>query len=280
MHNWAVTFASVGTRARPVSAAAICMLTLAGCSGVPYAPGPTFEPSPTPAASVSAEPDPQRSSTHAVALQGMLVTEGGLVTPVYSDLRIDQSTSESQPGETGSKVRTHVRLRVSGVANITSGSDRINVAAASVHIEYRVAYRATSRVCTLLPKGTGNVSGGYCWRLIGDASPFGEQGGLVALQPKETRTLKIDSIDLQVSLDKSDREVRPVTEDLLRPALVVATTTAVGVPISSNRFEHACQTPAEVPNSPTGKGSDFTVQHVVVGATATITCERLPDLGS
>lgn len=85
-----------------------------------------------PAVSVWAESEPRPSSKPDVALQGTLVTEDGLVTPVHSELRFNQSTATSRPSASGSKVRTLLRIQASGAATITRSSDRINVAAASV----------------------------------------------------------------------------------------------------------------------------------------------------
>ncbi len=253
-------------------------LVLVGCSAVPYAPGPSFEPSSSPpAAQVSAEPGPQPTSKPDVDLRGTLVTQDGLVTPVHSELWFEQSTtaSGSSAGATG---RTRLRVWFQGAVTITSRSDRINVPAASVQIEYRVAYPATSHLCRLLPKETGSVSGDYCWQLIGDASPSGEHGDLVALQPHEVRSLTVRGID--ASLDIPSADVERLADDVRRPALVVAATTAVPTPTPSNRFAHACRTPAEAPSGPSGKGAQFSVQHVVVGATRSIGCDQLPELGA
>jgi hypothetical protein len=79
-------------------------LVFVGCSAVPYAPGPSFEPSSSPpAAQVSAEPGPQPTSKPDVDLRGTLVTQDGLVTPVHSELWLEQSTtaSGSSAGATG-----------------------------------------------------------------------------------------------------------------------------------------------------------------------------------
>lgn len=270
-------------RRRPASASFVVTtlgLALVACSAVPYAPGSAFEPSPTlPAAGVSAQPEPrpQRSSKPDVGLSGTLVTVDGLVTPVHSELWFVQSTTVSRPSA-GSTGRTRLSLRFEGAVLITSRSDRINVAASSVQIEYRVAYRATSQLCKLLAADSEHIGGGYCWQLIGDASPFGGHGDLVALQPHEGRELTVSGID--VSLDVPSAAVGQLAEDVRRPALVVATTTAVAVPTSNNRFAHACRAPTEGPSSPSGKGAELSVQHVVVGATRSIGCDQLPPLGS
>lgn len=154
------------------------------------------------------------------------------------------------------------------------------MAAASVQIDYYVAYRAATRLCQLRSKDGSSNRGGYCWQTIGAASPFGDHGDLVALQPGESRSLAIASTDPQVSLDVPDGEVGRVIAEARRPALIVAIATPVGAPVASNRYERACQTAEVGPSSPTGKGGALTTQHVVVGATGPIACDQLPPLSS
>lgn len=254
---------------------------LAGCSGVPYAPGPWFEPSPTaspagPAPSIT-KPD--------VDFTGFLATDHDLVAQVRSELWFNQTTVSSLLLSRRPKGWVNVRIPVSGTTTLTNTGAAPNRAATSVFFAYYVAYPADSEICRSMriPGDGSNLGGGYCWQHIASATPFSydrDQDQAVELAPGQSVTAQFGTPKTYapgISLDTPPSDIERISAALKHPARVVATTNEITGLTQDLVFPGACLGAVTGPTSSgTSQGRE---QHSIVGATAAVSCEQLPELG-
>ena len=264
--------------------AAVSAVLTAGCSGVPYAPGPTFEPSPSrPSASLTAPPGSEASITagSVIELHGSIAADDGQAAQVAARLELGDLSS---PRRDGSENRSTRRLKVYGTATLTNPTDRINVPAAAVDLVFQAGYPRTSPACQALPAPEGLTWGTYCWYLLGTTSAVDSRGSITALQPGEQRTRTVTTrADGRGQIRTSDGAARRTAAALRRPAVVVVLTSAVGY--EGTRLRGGCEslstvvTPSGPATPPTQPREDLLTDHAVAAASTTLTCGDLRYIG-
>lgn len=259
---------------------------LSGCSGVGYAPGPTFEPSPplrtAPATATPSGGDrsPKTGDTSTIDLRGSVVAEDGQIAPLAARIELGALGPAGRDAEN----RSTRRLAVHGTAMLTNPTNRINVPAASVDLVVQAGYRRTSPACQALPPPDGLAWSTYCWYLLGTTEAVGEDGGLTALQPGEQRIRLVTTTATgRGQLRTSDAKAREVTAVLRRPAVVVVL--AAAVDYNGTRLRGQCDNLSTVvtPSGPVSQtpepGQAVTTQNAVVAATSTIACKDVQYIG-
>lgn len=258
---------------------------LSGCSGVSYAPGPTFEPSPPPRAAPPATPSGGAGSaktghTSTVDLRGSVVAADGQTAPLTAHIELGALGPAGRDADN----RSTRRLAVHGTATLTNPTDRINVPAASVDLVVQAGYPRASPACQALPPPEGLAWTTYCWYLLGTTDAFGEDGGLTALQPGERRTRPVTTTATgRGQLRTSDDKARETNAGLHRPAIVVVLTAAVDY--NGTQLRGGCEnlttvvTPSGAVSQTPEPTQPLTTQNAVVAATSTIACKDLQYIG-
>ncbi|HEY5820423.1 MAG TPA: hypothetical protein VIT20_00515 [Propionibacteriaceae bacterium] len=270
-----------GSTVRRGLAAVVAALALSGCSGIPYAPGRWFEPSPTPGR--GPEVGPTTVDEPDVDLTGTLVTEDGLRSEVRSRLWFGEATTSPLVTRKRPAGWTNVYVALTGSTAVTNSTDRPNAAATSVIYEYSAAYPAKSRLCHLIhnpEQGGGDLTGGYCWQRITVSTPFSyAENSPVELQPGESRSVELGRTTLSagLSVDAPPEEVDELSEALRHPVRIVVTTDDIWRLDRTFRFAHACHGAFTGPSSSDQPSEEHQEQHVVVGTTGPITCAALPE---
>ena len=261
--------------------ALLTVAVLSGCSGVPYAPGPTFEPSPAPTTAPPSAPlggdrstkssDGSDTSTN-IDLRGSVVADDGQVAALTASIGLGALGPAGRDAEN----RSTRRLAVNGTATLTNPTDRINVPAASVDLVVQAGYLRTSPACRALPPPDGLARGTYCWYLLGTTDAVGADGGLTALQPGEQRIRSVTTTATGPGqLLTSDADAEKTNAALHRPAIVVILTAAVDY--NGTRLRGGCENLSTVvtPIGPVTQTAEpaqpVTTQNAVVAATSTIT---------
>lgn len=254
-----------------------------GCSGVPYAPGPTFEPSPTPAsrlASATAGP-PTTETGPAIELEGAVVADDGQAATLTARVELgDIVDVHSDPTHD----RSTQRLDVHGSARLTNPTSRINVAASAVDLVFQSGYPRGSPACAALPAPEGVTWKAYCWYLLGSTSAFGEHGDLLALQPGEQRVRAVTTRATGLGrLHVPEAAARRATAALKQPAIIVVLTSAVDY--NGTRLRGACGSRATVvtPSGPAAQtpkpAQPVLTQNAVAATTSTIACKDIQYIG-
>lgn len=265
---------------RALSSAVLTSALLAGCSGVPYAPGPTFEPSPStsPAITAGSTPNPDRSlrSATVIHLRGSVVADDGQTAPLTAQVEL----GELGPAH-GATDRSPRRLSVHGLATLTNPTNRINVPAASVDLVFQAGYPRRSPACRALPPPDGLTWGTYCWYLIGTTNVLGNNGSITALQPGEQRVQTVTTAATGLGqLRTPEDEARTTSEALRRPAIVAVLTSPVDY--NGTRLRGSCES-LSTHDTPTGAATP-TSQPVLSGraiaaSTTTFACQDLQYIG-
>lgn len=265
---------------RALSSAVLTSALLAGCSGVPYAPGPTFEPSPSTSAAATAgsTPNPDRSPRPAtvIHLRGSVVADDGQTAPLTAQVELGELGPAHGTGNRASR-----RLSVAGAVTLTNPTNRINVPAASVDLVFQAGYPRSSPACRALPPPDGITWGAYCWYLLGATDVLGENGSITALQPGEQRVQTVTTAATGLGhLRVLEDEARTASEALRRPTIVAVLTS----PVDSNgtRLRGSCESLSTL-DTPTGAAAP-TLQPVLSGrtvaaATTTFSCQELQYIG-
>lgn len=269
-----------------VVSAVLTAASLSGCSGLPYAPGPKFEPSPplssaSPTVSTSGGSSSSTAIGSAIELHGSVVAEDEQTAILDARLEL----GDLNPGRRDvSENRSTRRLAVQGTATLTNPTDRINVAAASVHLVFQAGYPRTSPACEPLPAPEGLTWGAYCWYLLGTTSAFDKSGGITALQPGEQRIRAVTTTAHGLGqLRTSDAAAERTAAALRRPAVVVVVTSAVDY--NGTRLRGGCESLSTV-ITPSGTATPsrqpeqaVLTQNAVAAASTTITCKDLQYIG-
>lgn len=267
-------------RAVPALLAAVVVV---GCSGVPYAPGPTFEPSPTPASRL-ASPTVRPSTTktgRAIELQGAVVAVDGQAAPLTARVELGGPV-DVRSGQTGN--HSTQRLDVHGMATLTNPTSRINVAASAVDLVFQSGYPRSSPACAALPAPEGVTWSAYCWYLLGATSAFGEHGDLIALQPGERRVRAVTTRATGLGrLHIPEAAAKRAVAALKQPAVVVVLTSAVDY--NGTRLRGGCGSRSTVvtPSGPAAQtpkpAQPVLTQNAVVATTSTIACKDIQYIG-
>lgn len=266
---------------RALSSAVLVSALLAGCSGVPYAPGPTFEPSPStsPTTTAGSAPNPDRSlrSATVIHLRGSVVADDGQTAPLTAQVEL----GELGPAR-GAGNRSPRRLSVSGAATLTNPTNRINVPAASVDLVFQAGYPRSSPACRALPPPDGLTWGTYCWYLLGTTNALGDTGSITALQPGEQRVQTVTTAATGLGqLQTPEDEARTTSEALRRPAIVAVPTSPVDY--NGTRLRGSCES-LSTHDTPTGAATP-TSQPVpssgraIAASTTTLPCQDLQYIG-
>lgn len=263
----------------------LAAVTLLGCSGVPYAPGPTLVPSPSPPSAtpprsrIATPPStgaPSPPTARGVELRGALVARDGQVAALKALVEL----GELGPVQRGGEDRGTQQMSVDGTATLTNSTDRINVPAASVTLVFQAGYLRSSKACTALRPPEGVSWGRYCWYLVATASPYGRSGELVALQPGEQRILAVTPPARGLGRLRTPKEgAGRVAAALKRPAIVVALTSAVNY--NGTQLRGGCNNPPTlVPSGAAPQPTQLTLAQItLVAATTAITCPELQYVG-
>jgi len=263
----------------------LLLAALAGCSGVPYAPGPSVVPSPSPAptppaATRVASPAPEDPATGpvdgpVVELHGTLVSDDGQQAQLAAHLQL----GDLGPPQRGEEDRGSRRLAVRGTVTLTNPTDRIDVPAASVQVVLQAGYRTTSPACRALPPPDGTTWGRYCWYLLAATTPYGEHLDLVALQPGEQRVRALMSARGPGRLRVAGTDRQRVEAALRRPLVVVAVTAPVTH--AGMRVRSGCGSAAAVvgPSGAAPPARAALVQNAVVASSTTIACRDVRYVG-
>lgn len=270
------------------SAAFTAVLVCGGCTGVPFTPGPWFEPSPTPPAREAAPSPVVSYADPDVQFDGVLKTVDGLTATFSTRLHFGQVTTSPQLSTGRLAGWVSVVLPLTGEVSVTNTGTRPNPAAASVVVEYSVGYPATSRVCELMSDPEmpdRSVAGGFCWRSAGTATFSYGSGPPFSIQPGAGFGTNIgDHLnEVGVSVDTPAAEVDDIAGLMSRPAVIVATTNDIPGLGTSFQFAGACMDPVHTPTAPSGPSPSMVStgeQHAIIGATRYLTCSDLPDLGN
>lgn len=254
-----------------------------GCSEVPYAPGPTFEPSPTPAprqSSATSGP-PTTETGPAIELEGAVVADNGQTATLTARVELgDIVDVHSDPTHD----RLTQRLDVHGSATLTNPTSRINVAASAVDLVFQSGYPRSSPACAALPAPEGVTWGAYCWYLLGATSAFGEHGDIIALQPGERRVRAVTTMATGLSrLRVPEAAAKRAVPALKHPAVVVVLTSAVDY--NGTRLRGGCGSRATVvtPSGPAAQtprpAQPVLTQNAVAATTSTIACKDIQYIG-
>lgn len=273
---------------RALCSAVLATALLAGCSNVPYAPGPTFEPSPpsSPAAPPGAAPSgatpgPQSPRTGTVIqLRGSVVAEDGQAALLTAHVEL----GELGPARRDAENRSTRRLSVHGAATLTNPTNRINVVAASVDLVFQAGYPLSSPACRALPPPDGLSWGTHCWYLLGTTNVLAENGSVTALQPDEQRVEAVTTAATGLGqLRTPENQARSTTEAMHRPAIVVVLSSAVDY--NGTRLRGGCES-LSTSVTPTGAATQtpqpqqpFLSQRAVVASTTTLACQDLRYIG-